>query len=587
MPTATFTRSARRRRRRHRERQVAAAPIRLRRAPSPSSSVARSNWRRPQANDERSTRSSRSAGGSRSRSCHAGSRRSTAGRSRAPTSRPARSAATSTTSSGSATEGACIGLVVADVTGKGIPAAILMADTRGLIHAAADHSDDPAETLARVNRILVDERASGLFVTVAHAVLDTRHRPPDPRPGRPRPAPSPAGRRPARGPRAAGPPDRDGRRPRPDLVELALEPGDAFVGHTDGVTEARSADGSFYGEDRFRALLTSLAGMPAAGIVDAVVADVAAFRGRAEPSDDLTLLVVRRQPLVRRRRTVRDPSAGRNWSSRARLGVTPRSSNCEIAFARRLPAAPVRADPLRERLPRGLRDPRHAAGDAERDRPTDIGRPSSVPGPVATARLLPGERRRSGSADDRGARPGNHRTTVTSRQRPRAPTAVDRSPPTAAEPPPPTDPEPPGQPVETGRRRRPRQRRREASSAARAEAAAGRRRGAPPADTGGSRSAGSRSTEARRGRRRFALPPLDDDHERVSRSIETFLGGIEAADGPTRSRPTERNRRARDRRDHRGRRAARRRAVAGDGGGRRRSRWSSGRSAARPAAPMS
>ena len=68
--------------------------------------------------------------------------------------------------------GACIGLVVADVTGKGIPAAILMADSRGLIHAAADHSDDPADTLTRVNRILVTERASGLFVTVAHGVLD-------------------------------------------------------------------------------------------------------------------------------------------------------------------------------------------------------------------------------------------------------------------------------------------------------------------------------------------------------------------------------------------------------------------------------
>lgn len=80
-------------------------------------------------------------------------------------------------------------------------------------------------------------------------------------------------------------------------MELALEPGDAFIGHTDGVTEARSVDGSFYGEDRFRALLGGLAGTSAAGIVHAVVADVASFRGSADPSDDLTLLVVRRQPI--------------------------------------------------------------------------------------------------------------------------------------------------------------------------------------------------------------------------------------------------------------------------------------------------
>ncbi len=191
--------------------------------------------------------------------------------------------------------GACIGLVIADVTGKGIPAAILMADSRGLIHAAADNTDGPAATLARVNRILVDERGSGLFVTVAHAILDpttgglTLAR---------------AGHDPVHILRADGrlevldPPGRlVGMVAELGVVsiERTLEPGDSFVGHTDGVTEARDADGGFYGEERYRALLETLAGASAAGIVAAVRADVAAFRGRAEPSDDLTLLVVRRQ----------------------------------------------------------------------------------------------------------------------------------------------------------------------------------------------------------------------------------------------------------------------------------------------------
>jgi serine phosphatase RsbU (regulator of sigma subunit) len=194
--------------------------------------------------------------------------------------------------------GDCIGLVVADVTGKGIPAAILMADSRGLIHAAADHSADPAETLTRVNRILVDERASGLFVTVAHATLDTRTG---------RLVLARAGHDPVHVLRADGrleilePPGRlIGMVAELDLtaIELWLEPGDAFIGHTDGVTEARSPDGAFYGEDRFRGLLRGMVGEPARAIVEAVVADVAAFRGRAEPSDDVTLLVVRRQPAV-------------------------------------------------------------------------------------------------------------------------------------------------------------------------------------------------------------------------------------------------------------------------------------------------
>jgi sigma-B regulation protein RsbU (phosphoserine phosphatase) len=191
--------------------------------------------------------------------------------------------------------GECLGLVVADVTGKGIPAAILMADSKGLIHAAADLFHDPAETLARVNAILIDERASGLFVTVAHAVLDAASG---------RLVLARAGHDPVHVLRADGrleilePPGR--------LigmvadigvvsVELTLGPGDAFIGHTDGITEARSADGSFYGEDRYRGLLRDLAGAPAVRIVEAVVADVAAFRGQAEPFDDITLLVVRRE----------------------------------------------------------------------------------------------------------------------------------------------------------------------------------------------------------------------------------------------------------------------------------------------------
>ena len=191
-----------------------------------------------------------------------------------------------------------LGIVIADVTGKGIAAAILMADARALIHAGADHTDDPAESLARVNRILVDERRSGLFVTVAHGLIDTRTG---------SLAFASAGHDPVHILRADG--SLTTLEPSGRLIgmvaeieatstHLVIEPGDAFVGHTDGVTEARSVDGSFFGEERFRALLSSVAGRPARAIVDAVTTDVASFRGNAEPSDDLTLIVVRRAPLV-------------------------------------------------------------------------------------------------------------------------------------------------------------------------------------------------------------------------------------------------------------------------------------------------
>jgi serine phosphatase RsbU (regulator of sigma subunit) len=189
-----------------------------------------------------------------------------------------------------------VGLVVADVTGKGIPAAILMADSRALIHAAADHGGGPVQTLSRVNRILVAERSSGLFVTAAHAVLETATG---------RLILARAGHDPLLVLRASGvletlePPGRMiGLVADLELepVEIVLEPGDAFIAYTDGVTEARSIDGGFYGEDRLGALLGSLAGASAATIVDTIVADVAAFRSGADPSDDLTLLVLRHDP---------------------------------------------------------------------------------------------------------------------------------------------------------------------------------------------------------------------------------------------------------------------------------------------------
>jgi sigma-B regulation protein RsbU (phosphoserine phosphatase) len=187
-----------------------------------------------------------------------------------------------------------IGLVVADVTGKGIPAAILMADSRALIHAAADHGTDPAETLGRVNRILVSERATGLFVTVVHAVLEAST-------GILQLAS--AGHDPVHVVRADG--SLEILEPHGRLVGLTAEldaepiavmlaPGDAWIAHTDGITEARNGDGAFYGEPRYRELLTTLAGRSAKDIVAAVMADVASFRGAAEPSDDLTLLVLRR-----------------------------------------------------------------------------------------------------------------------------------------------------------------------------------------------------------------------------------------------------------------------------------------------------
>src|SRR5439155_23747712 len=61
---------------------------------------------------------------------------------------------------------------MADVSGKGISAAVLMAFARPVLRAALDRTGNPAEALERTNRILVSERHTGLFVTALCAVLD-------------------------------------------------------------------------------------------------------------------------------------------------------------------------------------------------------------------------------------------------------------------------------------------------------------------------------------------------------------------------------------------------------------------------------
>ena len=192
-------------------------------------------------------------------------------------------------------EGRRIGILIADVTGKGIPAALLMADVRALLHAAADNADGPADALGRVNRILVNERATSLFVTAALLAVDAES-------GAVRYAS--AGHEAPLVARAGGRIDRlDAAGPilgafaDAEFAEETsiVEPGAAVLLYTDGLTEARDSDRHFYGDERLLATLAGARGRSAEAIKESLVADVLAFRGDAEAFDDTTLLVVRRQ----------------------------------------------------------------------------------------------------------------------------------------------------------------------------------------------------------------------------------------------------------------------------------------------------
>jgi hypothetical protein len=190
-----------------------------------------------------------------------------------------------------------LSVVIADVTGKGIAAALLMAFARPLLHAAIDHTPGPAAALERTNRILVEERRSDLFITALCARLDVRtgHL-----------CVANAGHEPPLLVRADGSPITClvgsgallGAFVNLDIPEVTadLEPGDLVLLYTDGVTDARSPDGERFDEWRLFDAVRSIRDGSAREVVSAVCRAVARFQGPIEPADDITIVAIRRLP---------------------------------------------------------------------------------------------------------------------------------------------------------------------------------------------------------------------------------------------------------------------------------------------------
>lgn len=195
------------------------------------------------------------------------------------------------------------GVVIADVTGKGIAAALLMAFARPLMRSALDQARDPLVALERTNRILVEERRSALFITALCGTIDLRthvlrlanagHEPPLLLPGDGRPARWIGGSGPLIGAFPAL-----GLEP----CEIQLAPGDLILLYTDGVTDMRSPDGERFGDDRLVATIDAARGGTAREVVDALVGALAAFEGDEPAADDVTIVAVRREPRRSRER---------------------------------------------------------------------------------------------------------------------------------------------------------------------------------------------------------------------------------------------------------------------------------------------
>ena len=191
-----------------------------------------------------------------------------------------------------------VGIVVADVSGKGVPASLYMTLTKGLLASAAETTADPGEMLREVNRHLYEACQRKMFVTLVLGVVDPElrtfsyvragHNPP-------------VWRRASDGKtimlRAHG-------------IGLGLNAGDVFnrslqmeeiqlnshdllILYSDGISEAMNDRREEYGEERLKSVAVRSDGMNADQIKELILNDVKSFLGRTPPQDDQTLVVVR------------------------------------------------------------------------------------------------------------------------------------------------------------------------------------------------------------------------------------------------------------------------------------------------------
>jgi sigma-B regulation protein RsbU (phosphoserine phosphatase) len=186
------------------------------------------------------------------------------------------------------------GLVIADVSGKGVPAALFMALSRTLIRASTLVNADPADSIGQANRMIYEDSKSDMFVTLFYAILDSRamtldyvnagHNPPLLLQGES----SAVVLLKAKG-IALGVIDEV------DLqsVRVDLKPGDVLVLYTDGVTEAINDREEEFGEERLLKIITENRTRPAQEILDRILSAITAFAGDRPQYDDITIMILR------------------------------------------------------------------------------------------------------------------------------------------------------------------------------------------------------------------------------------------------------------------------------------------------------
>jgi sigma-B regulation protein RsbU (phosphoserine phosphatase) len=200
-----------------------------------------------------------------------------------------------------------VGVLIADVSGKGTSAALYMAELKGLVLSLSQIHTSPRALLMAANRIIANNLDAKSFITMTYAIVDLRaktmtyaragHTPLMFVPGR------------GNGARRARVLTPDGmvvglKLDRGEMFDrllveqtIPLCTGDLFLFYTDGVTEAMNADDDLFGEGRLGELLEEHADLPSEELRERILRDVAAFAGDTPQHDDMTMILLKVDPL--------------------------------------------------------------------------------------------------------------------------------------------------------------------------------------------------------------------------------------------------------------------------------------------------
>jgi serine phosphatase RsbU (regulator of sigma subunit) len=188
-----------------------------------------------------------------------------------------------------------LAIAVADVSGKGVPASLLMASLQASLRSNMDRMERPVELVSRLNTMMCETTTEDKFATMFYGCLDMEHdRLNYTNAGHVFPAVL----------RSNGRLEVLGYSGLilgvvPEFIyehqALRFEPGDTLVITSDGVTEAMNDEGELFGEGRFHSFLPTVRGRSACDVRDAIVEIVNQFSYPKGASDDLTILVLRRK----------------------------------------------------------------------------------------------------------------------------------------------------------------------------------------------------------------------------------------------------------------------------------------------------